>query len=249
MRKRGISHVEMVLSFVIFAAAVGFALYFFNPLDSGRLVESSLIYGFREISENVTIDLETFSVIVENAKIEEDYNPNINPLPPVLVIDFGADLSELGLKTRVKTGGGEDLDSLVSMSAARISLGNNWKEVNLINIWISEEFEDDSPNEGKAYREDYYEVASREIEEVISEARFLNLRDFYYSNYLKMKKDFNIPNRVNIGFSLALSDGAFIVAEQEIPRGLNVFSETKRVKVLRAESKESEFGDLTISVW
>ena len=75
--KRGISHIEVVLSFLIFAVAVGFALFFFSPANSTRLIETTLDYTFREISDRTGTTLEIYSVIVNGS------NPDI-PLPPHL---------------------------------------------------------------------------------------------------------------------------------------------------------------------
>jgi len=65
--KRGISHIEMILSFVIFVSAVGLALYFFSPTDSSRLVESTLGYSLREIGQNTSVTLEGVSIGINHS--------------------------------------------------------------------------------------------------------------------------------------------------------------------------------------
>ena len=61
MTKRGLTHIEVLLSFLIFMGFVVFALYFFSPFQTSRLVDSSLDYAFREIIKNTTIEIETYS--------------------------------------------------------------------------------------------------------------------------------------------------------------------------------------------
>lgn len=56
---------EIILSFVLFITFLGLAFYFFNPLGEGRLVDSTLSYAFREIENEVSTLLETYSVDVD----------------------------------------------------------------------------------------------------------------------------------------------------------------------------------------
>ena len=61
MKKRGLSHIEVLFSFLIFVGFVMLALYFFSPFRSGRLVDTSLDYAMREVKKNVFVEVESFS--------------------------------------------------------------------------------------------------------------------------------------------------------------------------------------------
>src|SRR3989344_2949597 len=98
MNKKGMSHVEIILSFVIFITAVGFALYFFNPGDSDRLVESSLTYAFTEISENTSLEIKIFTVLIKH---DNPINEN----------SIAFNFSGIGEETRVETYEGVLLNS------------------------------------------------------------------------------------------------------------------------------------------
>ena len=67
MEKRGIGHLEVILSFIIFIAAVGFALYFFSPTNGNRLGDSSLTYTLDEVEKNASSDILIYSVKVNNS--------------------------------------------------------------------------------------------------------------------------------------------------------------------------------------
>ena len=97
--------------------------------------------------------------------------------------------------------------------------------------------------------EDYFELGTSEFREVISEKRIRELSEVYKTNYQTLKEDdFNIPSRANFGFSLVFSENDFIKAERNIPQGLEVFAESRRVEVLR-EDGMIDFADLIVSVW
>src|SRR3972149_179481 len=99
MNKRSASHVEMVFSFILFVAAIGFALYFFRPTDSSRLVETSFDYLFREIEKNVSTEVFIFS-----AKINHSANPPSN-------IGFNVSGSNFEYKSSVFSENGVKLNS------------------------------------------------------------------------------------------------------------------------------------------
>ena len=65
MGKRGGSHIEMILSFIIFMSAIGAAFYFFSPTRTERLVDVNLEYTFREISAETQVKMERYVFDVE----------------------------------------------------------------------------------------------------------------------------------------------------------------------------------------
>ena len=56
-----------------------------------------------------------------------------------------------------------------------------------------------------------------------------------------------MPNRVNFGAVLVLSDNV-IKMEREIPEGLDVFANSKRLEILRSDGT-LEFGELSVKIW
>src|SRR3989344_282914 len=62
--KKAGAHIEIILAFIIFFSVIGFALYFFSPLKSSRIVDSTLDYAFAEIIKNVSVDIDTYTVII-----------------------------------------------------------------------------------------------------------------------------------------------------------------------------------------
>src|SRR3989338_3122764 len=80
MERRGISHIEVILSFILFVSAIGVALYFFSPFDSARLVKSSQEYAYREIVKNSSTNVEVYSVQVNNENEQIDNSGSVLPI-------------------------------------------------------------------------------------------------------------------------------------------------------------------------
>ena len=63
MEKRGVSNIEMVISFLMFIGFTFAALLLFNPTSSNdRMVDSSLNYAINAIVQNASIDIISYSV-------------------------------------------------------------------------------------------------------------------------------------------------------------------------------------------
>jgi hypothetical protein len=236
MKKRGSSHIEMIFSFVIFVAAIGFALYFFSPTNSSRLVETSFDYLFREIEKNASSEVFIFSVRINNDTI------------PAGVTDICFNVSGSGLNygAVVFDENGNDLSGKKFKDTVSANSSSGWGMINFASIILADEFYEDVV--GCAPNENYYDISSSLKKDILSEKKIGNLSQIYYSNYTKLKKQFNIPGRVNFGFSLVFFDGSNITAEKEIPQSLEVFVNQKRIEVLKTDGK-TEFGVLTVKVW
>jgi len=233
--KKAGAHIEIILAFIIFFSVIGFALYFFSPLKSSRIVDSTLDYAFAEIIKNVSVDIDTYTVIInageginagEVAQLEiegEEGNKNVR------VTDDSGDVM---LSKR-----SDDFVSFV------------WGGEKLVLIEFSEDFVDsdlslDTPKSGS-----YYQIASSKTRRAISEKRVIKLNESYYTNYLGLKEDFNLPRRVDFAFLLILNNGDEIEASIQTPGEREVFSNSKRMEILRQADETSDFAELTVRVW
>lgn len=237
MKKRGVSHIEVILAFVIFVAAVGFGLYFFNTGDSTRVVDATLTYALRELEQNTSTPIEVFLVNVSGSLIT-------NPL----AINF----SGVGGNVSVETYDGRMLSSSRSGMGGEIVYVSspNWGRENIIYVLFGEEFQDDGIAPSSQLNYSYYKIGSSETRELVSEKKFKKLGEAYRTDYkgLKNRDNFNLPERADFGFSLIFDDGNSIVFENKIPDNFEVFSETKRVEVLREDGSRI-FANLIVKVW
>ena len=230
--KRGASHIEIVLAFVLFVAFVGFALYFFSPTDTKRLVDTTLIYAFDEIEKNTSVEVDFYNVKI---------NENTPPTPNEVRIDLGN--INANKQPYAKDIDGNKISS--DKDDRYVDIDRNGKD--FIYIILSEVIAPDVGIIG-IHDTNYYTIASSDTRDIISERRFRELNNVYYVDYLKLKKEeFNLPARVNFGAELKFSDG-LISMDRPAPEGLDVFTESRRVEVLR-ENGKIEFGELRVSVW
>ncbi len=242
MNKRGISHIEIMLSFLIFMGFVLFSLYFFSPFKTGRLVESSLTYAFREIKNDALVEIETYSVVL-----------NLQSPPPegVIAVKLENALDNVNVRAEnyleevipsKRDGSNQDI-IYIDFANAGYGLGKGFASIKL-----SSDFE---PYIGsvaeRAVDGALYKIASSNSDSVISEKKIIELKNKYDSDYEALKKDFNLPNKVNFGFGIVYSNDK-IEASKEVPKNLEIFSNNERIKVLKANGK-IEFADLIVKIW
>ena len=252
MKKRGLSHIEVILSFIIFIGAVGFALYFFSPTNSSRLVDTSLDYVNREISKNITVNLKTYSINVNNS------NNQVNNAGALAVNISGICENDDGIIMTMNLSGevfqskvGSSDNKCSSSSGDIVYIGNNiWAPEDFVYVKVSEDLNESSNAIGAspALNDSFYKLSTVNSEDLFSEKRILHLNKTYHEDYYGLKKQFNLPGRVNFGFSFSFTTGDEIKVENPIPSGLDVFSKVDRVEVLRKDGKV-EYADFTMKVW
>jgi len=241
MEKRGVGHIEIIFAFLIFIAAVGIALFFFRPGAGNRLIDVSLDYVDREIMDNASVVVEVYSVGIDNASIISQGGGDIEILIP------NVDPTLTG--TRVSDRNGGVLGSYRSGDSVFIeeSVGG-WGGVDFVFVSFSEEFTNIMlPGTPLPYDETFYRIASSEFKNILSERKTGELIGHYDSNYFDLKKEFNLPDRVNFGFEIDFESGTQ-KAEREIPVNFEVFSNNRRVEFLKADG-EIVFADFTAKVW
>jgi hypothetical protein len=246
MDKKGASHIEIILSFLLFLVFIGAAFYFFSPTNTDRITDSSKEYTFREITKRTNSNVQVFSFKI-NYAIKPDGK---------IILDQGISLINGNVRAYNKEG--------ISVSAGRtgdyLAVGSNdWSKNDFIKVVVSEDLDFDESliniyggSEGYGYSStpdpSYYTSGSAENKKIISEKKALELKEDYNLDYLGLKKEFNLPGRVNFGFILKINDEYKIESVKEIPQGLEVFSENRKVEVLMKDGK-IELADLTIEIW
>jgi hypothetical protein len=235
MKRKGVSHIEMVISFVLFIAFVTAALYFFTPTNTGRLIESTLTYSFREIEVNSSVELDIINVKMNTS----------SSLPSTVGIYTGLDLS--GKEVYAENFQNEKV--VADIAGDNIILqSNDWERDGFISVRLSEDIENEDFLSPTGLEENKYEIASVVSKKVLSEKRLLELNKSYHSDYLGVKKMFNLPGRADFGFRAIIKEEYEIVAEKNKPSATDVFSDSKKVDIMTKEGK-LYFGDLIVEVW
>jgi len=251
MIKRGLSHIEVVLAFIIFIVAISFALFLFSPTNSNRLVESSLTYSFIEILDKVTIDVETYTLIFEDIPDKD--------LPGNGIVKIKISGTEERENVQISNKDGAIISSKKLPNDKFINI--EYPGEGIYFIKYGEDYEEGDIPGGGLIDERFYTIASSYIEDIVSEEKFLGLVKAYNDNYLGLKGEdgFNLPNRVHFSFKLVFKNPSDPnnpeVIEPNNPdaffdENTDVFIDTKRVEVLRNDLLETiEFADLTVTIW
>ena len=258
MNKRGISHIEVILSFLIFIGFVIFALYFFSPFKADRVIGSSLSYAVKEIIKNASVEIDSYSIRL-NANTKDDIGK---------IIEIRIEGLNSKKNVRAESYIGEEISSrreAGNNDIIRIRLDNKLYGFNGNEGFVILKFSEDIDKYGNsndlngilADEENLYEIGTINKIKIVSEKRIIELKNIYEKgseDYKNIKKNFNLPNRVNFAFSLSFDNGEKIEAKQDIPKGLGVFPNLQRIEVLQKDSDKNKndrinFGDLTIIIW
>ena len=236
MKKGGMGHIEMILAFVLFIAFLFFGIFFFNPLNTDRLLDSSADYAYREILKNVSYDVTSYSVIINHT------DPVVVSIP-ISTFQTDAQSSFLVLNSK-----GKVVESEIQNIGYPVLTFN--RGVDRYVRVISGNFiaKGHSLTGSALLDSSNYSISSSESKKLVMESGFRDLKMDYDSEYLLLKKQFNLPGRVDFAFSLVLSETEKITADQEIPEGLEVIAKQDRIEIVNSDG-DSQFADLIVRVW
>ncbi len=245
MNERGISHIEVMLSFLIFIGFVVFAFYFFSPAQTSRIVESATSYAFREIIESTSTEVESYYVKMDvsdessNSEFRKIKIPGIDNMKNVRAEN------KLGQFVEAWREGASDN---INFKADSVHDGNPSEGFAIFRF--SEDINPESPGSGGGgqLKDNEYSIISSDKIEFVSEKKIRALNASYYDDYEKLKQQFNMPSSVNFEFSIVLDSGEEIEAKRERPKGVEVFSNVRRIEVLR-EDGSVMFADLILRIW
>lgn len=235
--KRGVGHIEIIISFLIFTAFVLFILFFFRPTDTNRLINTSIDYVFLELKRNASVDIEQYSFKINTELADEQIAISISDIPQES-------------KSRAEDINGEVLESKRLGNKVIVDIG----EKDFITLLFSEDFYEENTLQDTPFIEGSYTPGVVFKDSLMSEKRLRGVIEYYNgidANYLELKKDFNLPDRVNFGISLILEGDE---VDEEIktlklpPEGLEVFTEKRRTQILMEDGKR-EFVDIEVTIW
>src|SRR3989344_368110 len=172
-RKRGLSHLEVILSVILFIGAVGVAFFFFDPASSYKFGEPSYNYIVNAIEDNITTNVTIFG-IKPNSKSDEQN-----------VATLGIELKDgkMGLIIIDSEDNGDKIDYDVDdLETGKI----RWKSDKFVFIHASDDLPLNSKEIGNDGQEGDAIIATVNTKKVISEKRAKSLLIDYnkgYNNY------------------------------------------------------------------
>ncbi len=246
MNKKGVSHVEVILAFLLFIFAVFFILTLFPPWQAAVPQDNSKINQLLlKFQQNASTELSEMGIQMNNAG---------NQLNNVNNLAFFIPLSQENLNSRIADIDGSIFDSYPQQNGSGYEIcaqaqNGNWPY--FFYIRTSQRIAQSSLDSSAcppSVNEAYYTITSTEQRKVLSEKGILDLNDSYYGNYSALKSYLGVSGQDNFDFMINFSDGKIIEGKTEIPQNLNVNSINKRMEVLRLDG-ETGFADVNIRIW
>lgn len=240
MSKRGIAHVEMIAAFALFFGFLLFGLYYFNPTEKGteRVLDTTLFYAKEAIIDNVTSEYVTYSLVLDDSVQGE-----------TITLPSEIDTKEFqGL--RIEDRAGNMLPSFHDHSQDLIVFDRRSVQEQKFIVVRGGMFTPDTTElePGKVLTKEQYTISSSQITELPSEVQLNQLSRLYMLDYESVRQQFNLPRRVDFGFSVHFDDGTSINSKKPIPEGLEVVVQSYRQQIVR-EDGTVQFADLAVSVW
>ncbi len=234
MNKAGISHLEMVLSFIIFIAAISVSLLILSPVQKSFVGESPEEIVMDKIIKKISLPIERYGVIVN-----EDIPEGIITLPftyagarGIRVENLSGDVmpSKLAVRTLSVEWGPADGRIVYIYAGDFASNADNF---------ILTETIDSSKYKLGSYNLSMMAVSKKNIE---------NLAKDYSEDYDNLKNEIGIPAGRDFVFSVVFSSDDKIESSSVIEGRTEVFADSMRVMVLREDGKRI-FANLEVKVW
>ena len=222
--KKGSSHFEILISFVLF---VGFTLFLLFTLEPTKkdLLEESILFNvqsvfFEQTTTNVSYVLVDYNKNKTNPSDNTcpDNNPNKVCYPPQIASD--------GNKISVP---------VPNKFCVSIVYASN----EFVSSTVTKQCKNDESDNSK------YLIGYIYREDVLSNKSLITMRDRYNSDYANLKNDLKVPEVVD--FAIVSSDGNFTMTKT-VPDEAEVIAGTYRKKVLYANGSIINH-DFTIKVW
>lgn len=228
MERRGASHIEVILAFLLFISAVTAAIYFFSPAYKSGVAESTIDYAYKAIKDGLQVDLTTYYVAFPEGDPAKVTNPATGT---IRIENYGGDIADYSFVDENKLCINTNSNMAVIYASGRIEANHEGANC--------------EPAPGSSSLK--ATVSSSVKESVISEDKAEKMAEDYESGYEDLKSDLNIPAERDFSFSLNLA-GSNIVAEKNIPRGISVYAKSEKLKVIMKDGKR-EFADLIVKIW
>lgn len=226
----------MIIAFILFIGFLSFGLYFFNPLNSNRVLDSSLFYTFDEILANASSPLLTYGV-------------SLNTIFSGAVQEISFPLSRENVPGEgytVVSADGRVLRS--NYNAGILSISRDDSEFFYVR------FGEFTPNpvpisDAHTLEEDIdYSLSSSDRAVLLSETKLLALNKSYYESYDDVREIFNLPRRIDFAVEATFGPLQTLLLTRPVPEGFDVLAKTERKEVVLQDGRVV-FADITVKVW
>ncbi len=212
--KKGTSHVEVIMSFIIFISFITFMMIIFNPFKAISANTSVLSVAESKIVNYVYSNLTVSSVILNSS-----FNSNAGCIY--------ARFPSLN-KIVVKDTNGE----IVNANRTTDDVYLEYAGERVYRIYSSEELEEKNFVVSGCYKldESNYTIGITRNYKRISYSNLVKLNEDYNNNYEQLKKNLNLTN----DFTFVIREGSVVMFEgsRYKPRGINLIAKDIPIEIL-----------------
>lgn len=235
-KKDGISHVEIVFSFVLFVGAVFFIYFLLEPSIVTKNKPVSMEYLIEKIKNVSSANLTSVSVNVNSSSTGNcaQFQDFFSKVPASENFSVMGNITYLNAK---KPATGNDLF---------VELNSN----NFFKVYISSELTNQTGAMASCtllIEGVNYSLGLVKTEKKIFVSKILNVIQEYEENYSNVKLELNVPHNVNFGFSFVYANGTSISTKEKIPN-VDIYSEKSAIQYIDKNS-HVEAGELIIRAW
>jgi len=237
MHKKGMSHIEVILAFVLFISSIIAILYFFNfPKDNSN-ISTNLEDTYSKIRDNLSTDLFIYGV-----KINDNLAKNLS-------LNLSTNIK--GYRVYAKDYLGNQINaSITDNNTGVICLNTNNDLSNFVYIYLNKDITEDPVTGGCTnYEEDKYNISSMQKESLMSVNSALDLKNEYEQNYTALKSYFNLSKETNFGFELDINETDKIIAENNVPRGIEIYAKDYKLNLINDSIRNVLIANLKIKIW
>ncbi|MFH1307340.1 MAG: hypothetical protein ABIH72_00630 [archaeon] len=229
MNKRGMSHIEMIASFLIFVGFLLFLLAFLNPIKESPINENLLDLAERGIIERGSVE-----IFKAQMYLKQPYSGC-----------FGYDLDVSSVVVFNEKGNILQAD----YSGGYLYIDATSGELFTIHSFMDLEENTFSPGSCSIFDEENVTLGLSKNSKVIYFNRLSNFSQEYNDNYESVRNSVNLPSRNDFGFILRTSGGNEIIrAMKSTPSGLNAVAREIPVEVLYRNGTIS-YAVLNVRIW
>jgi len=228
--KQGFSHIEVVLSFVIFLGFLIFLFAIFNPFKINSKSDVYIDITERAIMDNISAKVDFFTM-----KLKEDASG-------CFYFTYGLNLSNIVVK-----------DNSYSRTDASSILIDNKKQIkidgagNFFYIYSSDEFEESVVSGScEELTGDEYNIGLFRSYEMVSFSKLNSLAENYNSDYLNLKKGMGLTK--DFSFNVRESSGNITLTTNKKTPKTEVFARDKPIQLVY-QNGSFKYAILNIKTW
>jgi hypothetical protein len=245
MKKRGTSHIEMILAFILFLGVLASIFIFFNPFKDQSLNTQSAQHLSRVLKNLASVNVTSITIII-----------NTSSTIPKAPTQFGINLSEaagifpLGNRCVIKNGSGNFLPGNFSKNI----LYTMWDDENGTTFFItcSENLFDASVFAITCTSANinplFFRIASFYSNTIVSEKKMMEFQQAYLTSYEGLRNMTGLSPEQEFGFFLTIPPDTILYAKKDATTGTDVVVAQQPVEVLRL-NQDRAYASLEVFLW